>query len=212
METKPQLLQNDDDYEAVRILLQRTYAADGSPDYCSVGDLDWWRSIDSDPDAIRRARIWFDESGSVIGFAWPNDDSLDHVSHPKHRDLEPEMIRWALDVCRASGKYTSMTTFAFESHTWRQEQLSGLGFERREPTLRYWHRLLDDIPHPQPAAGYSVRHVQGEADLEARVAAHRDAFAPSRMTIEKHRAVMASPTYRQELDIIAVAPNDEIAA
>jgi ribosomal protein S18 acetylase RimI-like enzyme len=41
---------------------------------------------------------------------------------------------------------------------------------------------------------------------------HRDAFAPSRMTAAKHRAVMAAPTYRQDLDLVVEAPDGSLAA
>jgi ribosomal protein S18 acetylase RimI-like enzyme len=44
------------------------------------------------------------------------------------------------------------------------------------------------------------------------VAVHREAFAPSRMTVEKHRAVMAAPTYRPELDLVVTAPDGTFAA
>src|SRR5207248_840451 len=68
------------------------------------------------------------------------------------------------------------------------------------------------LPVPVPPPGYALRHVRGEADLERRVAVHRDAFAPSRMTVAKHRAVMGAPTYRPELDLVAVAPDGSFAA
>lgn len=48
--------------------------------------------------------------------------------------------------------------------------------------------------------------------FETCVAADRDAFAPSQMTDAKHRAVMASPTYRPELDLIIEAPDGSVAA
>ena len=43
----------------------------------------------------------------------------------------------------------------------------------------------------------------------ARVNVHRAAFAPSRMTTTKHRAVMAAPTYRPELDLYFHQPTLE---
>lgn len=60
--------------------------------------------------------------------------------------------------------------------------------------------------------GYKLRHVRGEEDIERRVAVHRDAVAPSRMTAAKHRAVMHSPTYRPDLDVIVEAPDRSFAA
>lgn len=203
---------DEDDYQAVRVLLQHIYALDGPPDFCTVGDLDWWRSTDADPTAIQRARIWLDESGSVVGFAWPSDDRLEHFSHPDYRHLEPEMVTWAEQQIRAAGEHTAMTAFAYDSHPWRQEHLRSLGFERASESNRYWHRSLDDLPPLEPLGDYVARNLRGEEELPARVAAHRDAFAPSRMTVEKHRAVMASPTYRPDLDLVIEAPDGTIAA
>jgi hypothetical protein len=54
--------------------------------------------------------------------------------------------------------------------------------------------------------------VVGEEDLERRVDVHRDAFAPSKMTVEKHRDVMRSVTYRAELDLVVEAPDGSFAA
>jgi len=52
----------------------------------------------------------------------------------------------------------------------------------------------------------------GAEDVERRVAVHRSALAPSRMTVEHYRAVMASTHYRRDLDWVAVAPGGEFAA
>ncbi|HEX5164208.1 MAG TPA: GNAT family N-acetyltransferase, partial [Thermomicrobiales bacterium] len=71
---------------------------------------------------------------------------------------------------------------------------------------------LDHLPDTQLPGDYVIRNLRGEVDVAARVAAHRDAFAPSKMTEEKHRAVMASPTYRPELDLIVEAPDGSVAA
>jgi ribosomal protein S18 acetylase RimI-like enzyme len=57
-----------------------------------------------------------------------------------------------------------------------------------------------------------IRQVRGEEDVERRVAVHCDAFAPSRMTSAKHRAVMGAATYRPEFDLVVVAPDESFAA
>jgi predicted N-acetyltransferase YhbS len=186
--------------------------ADGQPDYCTIGDLDWWRYTNEDPDAIRRARFWLNDRGNVVGFAWPSGDQLDYVLDPIHRDLEPEMITWAETQIRRSGDHPSMTAYANDGHTERQVQLQSLGFERAGESFRVWHRMLDAVPEPLTPGNYVIRNVEGEKDVAARVAAHRDAFAPSKMTEAKHRAVMASPTYRPELDLIVEAPDGSVAA
>ena len=83
------------------------------------------------------------------------------------------------------------------------------------------------------AAGYTIRPV-GPADLAERVAVHRRSWAPARIrempgrtddakspspcgdessySAGKHRAVQASPLYRADLDLVAVASCGEFAA
>jgi predicted N-acetyltransferase YhbS len=73
--------------------------------------------------------------------------------------------------------------------------------------------MLDQSPETQALPpGYRIRAVAGEEDIEARVAVHRAAFHPSRMTVAKHLAVMNSPTYRRDLDLVAIAPDGVFAA
>ena len=74
-------------------------------------------------------------------------------------------------------------------------------------------RELDGrVDEPRVPAGYALRHVGGGADLERRMAVHRAAFAPSRMSAAKHRGVMGSQTYRPDLDLIVLAPDGSFAA
>lgn len=47
---------------------------------------------------------------------------------------------------------------------------------------------------------------------QVNVAVHRNAFAPSRMTVEKYRRIMNAPTYRPDLDLVVVAPDGTFAA
>ncbi len=59
----------------MRALTVEIYSLAGPPVYATVGDLDWWRSTEDDPDAILTARLWWD-AGRLVGVAWPADDQV----------------------------------------------------------------------------------------------------------------------------------------
>ncbi len=78
-----------------------------------------------------------------------------------------------------------------------------------EPGLALIHRALrlDETERAEPitpADGYAIRSVEA-ADLERRVAVH-----PSRMTAERYARVIAAPTYRADLDVVAVATDGSL--
>jgi mycothiol synthase len=206
------------DYARMRALLTAIVAQGGDAHYCTVGDLDWWRYTTGDnPDAAREARLWFAPAGDLIGIAWPVKAQVDLMTHPRHRAVEGEMLEWAEGRRRETAGVDEgpidFTAWGFDGDAARVATLRARGYARTEEAMRYRRVLLDGpLPDPPLPPGYSVRHLGGEEEIEARVAVHRAAFAPSRMTVAKHRAVMAAPTYRQDLDLVAVAPDGTFAA
>ena len=58
------------DYDLMRRLLVDVTARAGLPVYATVGDIDWWRSADEDPQAVYMAHLWFDNERPVA-WAWP---------------------------------------------------------------------------------------------------------------------------------------------
>lgn len=208
--------EDERDYERVRRMLIAAVGTGDERHYCTIGDLDWWRFTSNEPDPLGSARLWLD--GDVaIGALWPVGDQSELLVHPSRRELEDAMLDWAelrhRERHAGAGTMPPCTAFAYDGDDGRVARLRRWGYERQERCYRYRRRPLDGpVPAPVLSAGYTIRHVEGEADLEARVAVHREAFAPSRMTTAKHRAVMAAPTYRAELDLVAVAPDGRFAS
>ncbi len=207
----------EDDYARMRALLFTIRADSGSPMYCTVGDLDWWRYQLDDP-AKAPAHLWIDELGTPVGFTWLNNrGEVDLIVHPRYRAIEDEMLAQAEHEQRGrqadAGQAATLTAWAYTHDGERQAVLRRRGYERTETNLCHRGRRLDEpVPTSMLPAGYIVRSVRGEVDVEERVAAHRDAFAPSRMTTAKHRAIMQAPTYRSDLDLVVVAPDGAFAA
>lgn len=203
---------DESDYARMRAFLIESWALSGPPAYCTVGDLDWWRCTTNIPDVMAGVRLWQDEQGAVVGFNWQTPGNLDFFSHPRQRAVEAEQLDWAEAREREAGGH-ELTTWSMTHDAERNALLTARGYTRGDLAfVEYARDLADEIPPDTLPAGYTPRHLRGEAELEARVAVHRDAFAPSKMTVEKHRAVMASPTYRADLDLVIVAPDGSFAA
>jgi mycothiol synthase len=211
------LYQGETDYARMRELLYSTYSLTVPPLNITVGDLDWWRATTDDPATLSNVRLWFDALGTLVAFVWPKAEGVEVMIHPYHRSLEATILTEAEAEYRQKGSEGAEgRSFQYWSDAGDQARnalLHERGYTRTDEYLSFHTYRLTELPPARPLpVGYTMRHVQGEADLEARVAAHRSAFHPSRMTVEKHRAVMASPTYRPELDLMAVAPDGTVAA
>ena len=82
------------------------------------------------------------------------------------------------------------------------------GYEQGQPAYRNFSLKLPrgDVSPILPP-GYTIRDMKEATtgEIQKRVDAHRAAFAPSQMTVAEHQRVMASPTYRPELDLVIAA-------
>ena len=68
------------------------------------------------------------------------------------------------------------------------------------------------IPEPQLPPGFIIRPMGGEVEIDAYVALHRAAFGTEIMTVEYRRTIISAPDYIPELDLVAVAPDGDLAA
>ena len=178
----------------------------------SPGDLEWW--IASDDPAIdwsERITLWSlpDASERVIAWTWwTPPDEFDWFVDPA---LDTPELRAAIIDGLDRPSSTLWTT---ATHDAVVAQLHGLGYERSGDGFIDMARGLDadDGPPLRLPAGFTVRPVELPADLDERVRVHRAAFAPSKMTVEKHLRVTAMPTYRPDLDLVCVAPDGTLAS
>ena len=117
-------LEGEEDYEALRRFVVEIQPRVGTQVYATVGDLDWRRSTDEDPQSIRQSRAWVNDHGEPVGFAWPGDDQVDVVVHPGHRQLDDEMLSWAEEERRRqAGAGSMLRGWAYEGGLGRQETL-----------------------------------------------------------------------------------------
>jgi mycothiol synthase len=187
--------------------------------YKNVGDVVWALAPADDPQAS--VRLWFAGADLVAYASFEAPFSLEFDIVPRlawYDSVADEILMWAESRARArAGAQTipkalamlgyemiSLTT-ALDSDRQRIGMLERHGFTRADGfDVLYRRSLSDPIELPTLDPSLRLRHAT-DADLEARVNVHRDAWSvwgPSRATVENYRRLRRAPRYDPELDVV----------
>jgi mycothiol synthase len=220
---------DEEDYWRIRNFLRQVFLLNGLHQYSwPVGRLDYWRwhGIEN-CDAC-------DSIASVI-FIWETEDGeIAAVLHPESRGevflqvdprlRTPELEEEMLDVAEehlVHPERKRLWAFAHTDDDLRQEVLTRRGFTKvtRPQAVEHQHRRWLDGPIPavQPPPGYTVRSLGEVDELPSRSWASWRAFHPDEPDEayegwEWYHNIQRQPLYRRDLDIVAVAPDGEIAS
>jgi len=186
---------------------------------CTVGDLEWW-TANAGPgvDWSRRIRLC-EISGEVVGWGWLNRPaSLDwfvaDALTPDDSDrVRDEILGWAAETAaRDETRPTHLETWGADG--WPEaDALMSRGWTPGPTELTQYHQLLDvALDPPRVPDGYRLRSMRGREDIDARVAVHRAAFAPSKMTVEKYEILVQQDHYDWSRDLVVEAPDESFAA
>lgn len=204
----------------MRVLVEGRRASPHSG-YIHTGDLAWWHSY-----LLRRYRwdeiayLWM--TGDSRTLAWslisPHYGAFDLFILPSEREGPhvDVMLDWtiarATDYAQQYTHATVCTMWVFEDDRVWIDHLEKRAFTRDpEYALYYMIHALDDLPAPTVPDGVVLRHTTA-ADCASRAEAHRAAFGSRYMTGDAYRQVMQAPGYTPDLDVIAVAPGERVAA
>ncbi len=181
-------------------------------------------------DPQRDVRIWKNDAGNMIGFAHmqllANDNVLDGIlwfrAHPDARDgdLADRIIDWGVERLREAkrerGAEGQLFSGARSDDDWRIEALRRRGFAPARYMLRMDRTLDDAIPPPQLPAEHTLRHMAGAAEVADWVEMFNQSFIDHwnhhPLTVERRLHIMSEPSYRPDLDLIAVAPDGAFTA
>jgi mycothiol synthase len=214
------------DYQRVRELLVESYALTGTLHNWGIDCWDWFRyngqvfdEIANARDWEREVRLWETEGGELVGAVIPDGDEVSLQVHPHHRALEEEMLAWAERHHQArtpSGADTGpLSLYVYDYDRQRQALLQARGYRNLGHDGYLRRRSMD---RPIPAFGvpprYSLRSLVAtdHADLEKRAAVANSAFDITKHTAQTIQVLQRAPTYRPELDLVAVGPNGMFAA
>ncbi len=207
------------DLRAMGDLLLACRAAGPIDDYPPLTEL---RAL-LDPASSERqveAALW-EVGGRLVAFAYLepravlffylHPDRLPADDERRREGIVAEILAWASARGRARG-YEQIYSPAREDDAGRIALLRPAGFAPHHwVTVRMTRPLDAPLPEPRYPAGFTVRPVAGEEEVEAHVALHRAAFESTNPTAAHRLTVMRDPEYRPDLDLVAVAPDGTLA-
>src|SRR5574339_49052 len=208
---KSLLLRDDNNVQAMRELRERLASNSTIVDFEEQILL---------PSIRATTRMW-EQDNKIVGFAFVDDyNNLwfeTEAGFASLDELEAEIVGWGVTCMIRRNTELRMentldcTCDAGDSH--RLRILKKHGFVPGQVrSLQYSRPLNKQIPaYPLPA-GFSIRCARGKNEVEGLVALHRAAFGTNHLTVEYRLAMMNAPGYRADLDLVAVTPEDELAA
>lgn len=179
----------------------------------SPAAIEWWYAL-SFPDALGdHLRLWSDGDRPV---AWSWHEPPDIETHVWTGDAETDtaVYRSLIVAILEEAGDGEVAAFAAEDDTASIGILDEHGFQPEGRRLSQWQRRASDGPitaSPVPA-GYRIRGLRGPDEFPARVALHRAAFPPSRLTVEKYERLLTVPHYRLADDRVVEAPDGRLVA
>jgi mycothiol synthase len=178
-----------------------------------VGDLTWQLfHMLADYSPADLVQIWQDADAHILGFVllYPAYSFFDLQLHPCHRGgaLEATMLEWVHQHGMSAGR---LSTLVNNRDVARVSLLTRCGY-RPNGEWQYLERLLNDAPpHPALPSGFVLRSVRGDHEAAARATVLGAAFgAPP--DPQRYQHFMHAAGYVRDLDLVAVAPDQRLAA
>jgi ribosomal protein S18 acetylase RimI-like enzyme len=172
------------------------------------------------PTVQNTVRIWKDEQ-KIIGFAYVDDYyNLWFETEANYHfldELERQIVEWGSTCIKKrnaeTGTENTLDCSCRADNTERIHLLEKHGFVQQTMRTRHYTRPLDlpIIPYPLPDS-FSIRSVHSTDEVRSLVSLHQAAFGTTNMTVEQRLAMMRTPHYHPEMDLVVAAPNGELAA
>ena len=206
-----------DDLRAM-IGLTAARPAERVADYPSIVDL---QELLGEPDSGVRARLWETAEGRLAGFALLTSTSggldMEIAAQAASADLGMQMIIWAEACFRENyeGPEGSriLRVGCRDDDGQRIALLDKHGFAPVSwHTVTMVRSLTEAVSEPQLPEGFTIRHLAGPQEVDQAVALHRAAFGTTHMTVGQRLAMIRTPEYDQDLDLVAVSPDGTLAA
>lgn len=220
--------QNDEDYWRIRAFLREVFLLNDRQELSwQVARLDYWRYFGNEcleHYALDQAiRFWETADGQIVATLMPEGRGTAYLQvHPQFRtpELEEDMLREAEATLAEPGEddRRHLTVWAHQHDALRQQILVKRGYIRGDwPEYQRGRSLDIPIPDTVPPPGYTIRSLGDVSEVPARSWVSWRAFHPDEpedayIGWEWYLHIQRCPLYRRDLDLVAVAPDGELAA
>jgi GNAT superfamily N-acetyltransferase len=218
----------DDDYWAVRQFLREVFLLNGRRELSwPLYRWDYWRwHVNANIFRFSLAAavfLWETAEGRLAAVLHPDGPGEAFLEvHPAFRSVELEaailsVAETQFATTQVDGRQRLML-WAHEGDALRRDLLVRRGYVRHGAPEYQRRRPMDQpIPEFRPAEGYTIRSLGDEGELPARSwvswrAFHSDEPDEKYEGWEWYRNVQRAPLYCRDLDLVAVAPDGELAA
>lgn len=170
--------------------------------------------------------LWVDAGGQLLAWAVMQTPfwTIDYTCHPEvDGNLHRQVLDWADGRARCalgtpSGRPAWFVN-VFADQTDRIRDLEEAGFaSQADVGDDSWSKVLMQRTAGMPVAdcslpaGFIIRPLEGEGEVEAYVELHRAVFESRNMTAAWRARTLRQPAYIPDLDLVAVAPDGRLAA
>jgi ribosomal protein S18 acetylase RimI-like enzyme len=172
------------------------------------------------------ARLWVDADGELLAWAVMQTPfwTIDYAIRPgAESELHPRVLAWADSRARAvldtaSGRPAWFVN-VFAGQAARIRDLEAAGFACQSDVGEdSWSKVFMRRESSEPApgvslpAGFAIRPLAGEGEVEAYVDLHRAVFESRNMTAAWRTRTLRRPEHVPDLDLVALAPDGRLAA
>jgi mycothiol synthase len=195
-----------DDVPGLHLLMRLSPSQGKRSTHPHIGDFYWGLRSTPDDDPLNGMRVWFADT-SLAAVAWldqPNSGDAIVAADAGESALK-EALDWLEREHRARGT-PSFSIVVQDGDTFRMAALRRRGYRPSAGGNVRFRRALDSAPAPAPlAAGFSLRHVATDDDIDRRVFVETSSFGAT-VTPKSWRLLARNlPDYRPSLDLLAVA-------
>ena len=172
------------------------------------------------PEVQQNTCLWETGQGRLAAFALVDpffNLAWEQAARLAGSSVEDEIVDWGVACARRMQQ--EMGVDSGLDAACRIEDTARIDFFKRygflplpDRTVRMIRPLNELIAKPELPAGFQIRSVRGESEVEALVELHRAAFDSENMTVAERLAMMHTPEYDPTLDLVAAAPDGRLAA